>query len=276
MKGLLKKMIVCAAAAVLVATFINTADVDAKTMHNVTFVYGTKIVTVPVAHGKNAPVPTDTYVPGYLFLSWVGNAANVTEDRVILGAYSKIPVACAPAVCAPVACAPIPCYTPPVATCNIYTKKVSTNKSAAWPEWWSTLNLPKGVPGKTCAVHWYNAWNGELWKTDIVPYGGSLPTPADPCLAGYEFAGWDGDWTCVTEDRAIAACYFINHRVEFVDDLTGDTIDVVYVRDGEGAWADPPHHKNKKFHHYAKADGGRYDGEGIHTDHTFYAIYVDD
>ncbi|MCR5686741.1 MAG: InlB B-repeat-containing protein [Lachnospiraceae bacterium] len=274
MKGFLKKLLILTAAAVIVATAGIKVDASAKTMHNVTFIYGTKVITVPVAHGKNAPVPTDTAVPGYLFLSWVGSAANVTEDRVILGAYAK--AGALPAIPSVPAIGVPTNLTPPPTNVALWTKKFTNNKSAQFPAWWATLNIPKGVPGKTCAVHWYNAWNGELWKTDIVPYGASLTTPPDPCIAGYEFAGWDGDWTNVTEDRAIAACYYINHRVKFVDDITGDTIDEFTIRDGESAWADAPEHKNKKFDHYQKDDGGRYDGEGIHRDITFYAIYVDD
>lgn len=255
MKGISKKFFIGLLCTIFIAVGVNSTDALAKAKHNVTYIYGLKSVTVQVPHGGNAAVPTDTYVPGYQFVSWVGNAANVTEDRIILGAYNKIATA------------------QPVATPQTWLKKVSNAKSAPWPDWWATLNIPKGVPGKTCAVHWYNAWNGELWKTDMVPYGASLPTPPDPCLSGYEFAGWEGDWTNVTEDRAISAHYYINHKLRFIDSVDGDTIDVVYVRDGDGAWVDPPHHDGKKFVHYEYSDGGEYSGQGVHSDHDIYAIY---
>lgn len=58
--------------------------------HTVTFHYGTKIKAVTVDHGGRAVLPTDTAVPGYIFVGWIGNAENVTEDRVVLGAYTKV------------------------------------------------------------------------------------------------------------------------------------------------------------------------------------------
>ena len=260
MKGLAKKIIIAAIAAILLATCVIGTDTFAKgrkSVHNVTYIYGMNSVTVQVSHGANAPVPTDTYVPGYQFSGWVGNYNNVTEDRVILGAYAQnIPVQ-------------------QMQTVQQYTERWGNAKSAPWPSWWSTINLPKGVPGKTCAVHWYNEWNGEIWKTDIVPYGSSLATPPNPCIAGYDFSGWEGDWTNVTEDRAIGATYYVKHKLKFIDGLTGDTIDTVYVHDGEGAYPDPPHHSKKHFKGYFYEEGGEYDGNGCHQDHTFYARYED-
>lgn len=265
MKGMIKKSLIGILAGVLFAGIAFAGNVHAKGVyHNVTYIYGMKSVTVPVRHGANAPVPTDTYVPGYTFAYWTASAANVTEDRVILGAYVKD---------APVQPAPV---VQPIQTVQSYSLKVSPAKSANWPEWWSTMNIPKGIPGKTCAVHWYNKWTGELWKTDIVPYGSSLPNPPDPCLEGYDFAGWEGDWTNITEDRAIGACYFVKHKLVFKDSIDDSTIDVVWVRDGEGAYPDAPWHKNKKFDGYYWSGGGEYDGEGVHSDHTLYAKYKDE
>ena len=260
MKGSMKKILIASLAVVLLSTFAFSSDVSAKrgATHNVTYVYGMKSVTVPVAHGANAPQPTDTYVPGYDFTGWVGNPNVVTEDRVILGAYNKVN---------------LPSYT---AQTNFFqTPKATNATSAPAPEWWSTLNMKKGVPGQTCAVYWYNGWNGELWKVDIVPYGATLPTPAAPCLDGFEFVGWEGDWTNITEDRVIRAWYYVKHKLKFIDSETHETIDTCYVRDGEGAYPDHPHHDGKKFKGYYDSDGGEYNGGGVHSDRTFYAVYVD-
>ena len=249
----------------MVVLCLGATDIEAKAKkkkaaavtHNVTFIYGLKSITVPVEHGKNAPVPTDVDVPGYTFTTWVGNSNCVTEDRVILGAYvSNIPVAS-------------------TQTNSAYTQRVGTDKSAPFPTWWNTLNIKKGTPGKTCAVHWYNGWTGELWKTDIVPYGSSLATPPDPCISGYEFAGWVGDWTNVTEDRAIMATYYVNHTITFCDERDDDPyIDKKRVRDGEGAWIDPPSHDNYDFiGYYRTDDGSKYEGGGVHHDITVVARY---
>ena len=267
MKGLMKKAVVCLLMIGVVAVGFGATDVAAKGRrggsHNVTYVYGLKSVTVPVAHGQNAPLPTDTYVPGYTFVSWVGNTMNVTEDRVILGAYNK--------------------EAAPQPYCNFETytggyrsgRKVNSNKSAPFEPWWSTLNLPKGTPGKTCAVYWYNGHNGELWKTDIVPYGSSLPTPDDPCIAGYEFMGWEGDWTNVTEDRAIRAWYLTTHKVHFVCDYCGESLGDKTVQDGFGCWIDPHSHKDegKVFDHYVTSGGSVYEGGGVTCDMTVHAIF---
>lgn len=252
MKGYLKKTIICICAAAFVAVFANIPT-DAATMHNVTYMYGTKSVTVQVAHGQNAPVPTDTAVPGYIFVSWLGSSANVTEDRVIVGVYAS---------------------TAPAVTKTSSVKKVNNNTTAPWPEWWKDLNLPKGEPGVTCAVHWYNGWNGELWKTDIVPYGGSLADPADPCLSGFDFVGWEGDWTNVTEDRAIRAWYYETHKVKFIDDEASECIDIQYARNGESAWIDAPKHDGLEFDHYEEKDGNQFNGKDVHRDMEVYTVYT--
>lgn len=75
------------AAAVFVSTAVPTF---AAAKHTVTFLYGTKSYQVVVDDGCTALPPTDTYVPGYIFAGWVGNATNVKSDITILGAYTKI------------------------------------------------------------------------------------------------------------------------------------------------------------------------------------------
>jgi hypothetical protein len=263
MKGFTKKIIIAVLGVTLLSLCAFSSDVLAKkratATHNVTYIYGLKSVTVPVAHGANAPQPTDTYVDGYNFKGWVGNPNIVTEDRVILGAYDKV--------------------NPPVVSVaqSIFgwSPKWSNATSAAQPEWWKTLNMKKGTPGQTCAVYWINGWTGELWKTDIVPYGSTLPTPEPPCLSGFDFVGWEGDWTNITEDRVIMACYYVKHKLKFIDGETDDEIDTCYVRDGEGAYPDAPHHHGKEFKGYYESDGGQYNGGGVHRDMTLYAKYVD-
>ncbi|MBO4890042.1 MAG: InlB B-repeat-containing protein [Lachnospiraceae bacterium] len=262
MKGTVKRVLSAGALFVAIA-LVYASPVLAKT-HNVTYVYGEKTVTYKVKHGQNAPVPTDTYVPGYTFVNWTGSAANVTEDRVILGAYNKDTYN----VTGP------DNYRAASYTTD-YRFKVNNNKSAPWPEWWKDLNMPKGQPGVTCAVHWYNGWNGEYWKTDIVPYGGSAPLPDAPCIEGYDFVGWEGDWTNVTEDRAIRAWYYEKHKVSFYDNYDREWIDTVWVRDGEEAMIEHPHHKGQRFDDFYYKDGVRYDeSNGIHADNVnLYANY---
>lgn len=229
MKGIIKKLIPVTLAAIILFTAGATTEVSAKAKtHTVTFIYGTKMVTQQVQHGKNAVVPIDTAVPGYAFSSWIGSAVNVTEDRVILGAYNKdgyLNYATADSNVV-VSKYGLPVFQPQP------TVKINNNKTAPFPAWWNDLNIPKGVPGQTCAVHLYNGWNGEYWKTVVLPYGGSMPDPGNPCLSGFEFVGWEGDWTNVTEDRCIKAWYFVSPRVEIRDRDTNQLIDTQYIRKG--------------------------------------------
>lgn len=261
MKGIAKKTIIGLLSVLFIALSVNCDETYAKAKHNVTFIYGVKSVTVQVAHGANAPCPTDTDVAGYVFNSWVGNTANVTEDRVILGSYTKIP------------------NTAPLAATSLTGGlKFNNNKTAPWPEWWKDLNLPKGVPGVSCAVHWYNGSTGELWKTDIVPYGGSLPDPGNPCISGYQFIGWEGDWTNVTEDRAIRAWYFVQHTVNFYDTLSNDRdwFDQRKAGDQQSAWVDAPGHDGYTFSGYVTSDGKNFNKDSITSDMDVYAIYKKD
>lgn len=67
-----------------------TVPAFAGAMHKVTFMYGTKQYVINVEDGCTALPPTDTYIPGYNFMGWVGNFTNITTDTIILGAYDKV------------------------------------------------------------------------------------------------------------------------------------------------------------------------------------------
>lgn len=89
MNKTLTKLVV---SALLAASFLLTAgktDVSAAQKdHVVTFIYGTKVFVEPVKDGTDAIAPTNTSVPGFTFTGWTGDLLNVTEDRVIVGAYA--------------------------------------------------------------------------------------------------------------------------------------------------------------------------------------------
>lgn len=93
LKKVMQAMTALAVAAfVLAATTVPTLAKDAN--HAVTFMYGTKAYVAVVPDGGVAVPPADTAIDGYSFVGWVGNIFNVTEDRIILGAYTKVqPVA---------------------------------------------------------------------------------------------------------------------------------------------------------------------------------------
>ena len=266
MKGLIKKAIPAILAVTLFVAGAFPTEAQAKAVyHNVTFIYGTKMVTQQVKNGKDATVPTDTDVSGYAFTGWVGDATNVTEDRVILGAYNKDTYTTYATAQSNVV---ISKYGLPVFQAQP-TVRINSNKTAEMPSWWSDLNIPKGVPGKTCAVHFYNGHNGEYWMTKIVPYGGSCEDPGNPCISGFEFVGWEGDWTNVTEDRYIKAWYFRTYTVTFKCSECGETIDTQHIRGGDNCRSVNSHAywHGKEFDHW---DG---DTTNISSDRTITAIY---
>ncbi len=247
MIGMIKKAIFAMAAVVLSSVMFTSANVEAKTTHNVAFVYGTKISMQTVPDGGNAVIPTDTSVSGYTFIGWTDSAIDVRTDKMILGMYTNN--------------TPYAASTSAVST----VKKVNDNVTAPFLPWWTD---EKGVPGKTCVVRWYNGWNDELWKTDVVPYGSSLPDPQDPCLDGYEFVGWEGSWTNITEDRAIKAWYYRRYRVKFINGETNDVIDTQNIRSGGNAKCPTP--PNVDGYTFDRWEGS---AENIQEDREIYAIY---
>ncbi len=205
-----RKYIVLSVAGACAMAALTATSVKATTLHTVTFIYGTRVSSQQVADGANAKVPTDINQDGYNFHGWLGDARCITEDRLILGIYSpKTPEE-------KWTVHPMESVAESSFPVNIYglelykqdpTVKFNNAVSAPEPEWWKELNIPKGVPGVTCAVRWYNGCTGELWRTDIVPYGATCPDPGNPCIKGTTFIGWEGSWENVTEDRNIRAWY---------------------------------------------------------------------
>lgn len=229
---------------------------NAGQLHNVTFMYGTQSVTTQVADGGTAIPPANTEVPGYTFVGWVGDASNVTEDRIIMGAYIKND-----AVSTPVS------QNVPTQNQTNWTK-VNGNVSAPAP---NVSNLLKGVPGQTCAVHWYNGWTGALIRDDLVPYGSTIGNVPDPTCGGLEFSGWEGSWENITEDRSIKAWYFQVHKVTFVDSLTGAQFNTQMVRNGDDAsLPEIPQHGG---FHFEYLDG---DYQNVTSDRTITVMYDPD
>lgn len=164
-----KKITKIASALALAITlaFTSITPTFAAGKHNVAFVYGTKQCIVTVDDGCNALPPSDTYVPGYTFAGWVGNANNVTEDRVILGAYIK-------------ADPPAPAVTPAPAPAPV---------------------------GQTYRVHFIDGLTGAEYYGQTVSEGADANPPEVPHHDGYHFAGYDGSYTNVTSEHNVTALY---------------------------------------------------------------------
>ena len=206
MKAVLKKITILVAALSVALVVVNTTDVQAakkkatKT-YTVSFIYGTNVNTQQVKAGKNAVVPTNTDIPGFIFAGWTDTAANIQSDKVILGMYT------------PNGIQPSAKKEPTNNPIGGRAIKANNDISAPGCDWWD-YSL-KGIPGQTCVVRWYNGHSGDLWKTEVVPYGTTLDDPGNPCMEGYDFIGWVGSWENITEDRNIMAWYMHTNRATF-------------------------------------------------------------
>lgn len=233
MKFGVKKLLISMAICALALVSVKTTDVAAAKKYNVTFIYGMNVNTQVVKAGKNAVVPTNTDVPGFIFAGWTDTAANINSDKVILGMYTPIVV-------------PTASKEPTQNKVGGPAIKINNNVSAPAEAWWD-MSL-KGTPGKTCVVRWYNGHNGELWKTEVVPYGTTLDDPGNPCIEGYDFVGWEGSWENITEDRNIKAWYYHKYCVTFINSETGKVMEEKWVRDGETVGEPDIDHSEYEYH----------------------------
>lgn len=156
-------------------------------VHTVTFVYGAKQCVVPVEHGKNVKPPTDTYVPGYSFIGWLGNAHKVTEDRIILGSYMPAGYTNFQVT-----------HTGPV--------MIPTPAVPATPV--PTPATPDPAPiSNTYRVHFVDGLTGEEYYGQTVSEGADANPPEVPHHDGYHFECYDGSYTGVTSECTVTARY---------------------------------------------------------------------
>ena len=59
-------------------------------------------------------------------------------------------------------------------------------------------------------------YNGAILKTQVVSKNGSATPPSSPTRTGYNFSGWSGSYTNVTQDQTVIATYtVISYTVKF-------------------------------------------------------------
>jgi len=271
MKSIFKKISLFVFAFVLTSAFVYSVDTYAAVTHTVTFMYGPNINVQQVKHGKNAVTPTNIQVPGYTFLGWTDSASNITGDKVIIAMYQEDAALLNAQAEAAQANANAMAAAAGVPTSGVKSGKKYDNAISApgMPYWDTSL---KGVPGKSCVVRWYNGHNGELWKTEVVPYGTTLAVPDDPCIDDhYQFMGWSGSWVNITEDRNIMAAYRHVNKVTYVDTIKDQAYHVQWYGDGDDIQLIDfaPNHEDK----YSFT--GKFHGDltNIHEDRDIYAIY---
>lgn len=208
---------------------------------NVTFITpkAVTVKTVPQGTDMTYQGPTDVNAAGYAFCGWSVPLKNVQKDTVAQAVYVKSGTESqSVAVCDTYHNLPTGVLSYSTATKDTIPAATANLKSAPTPmavpcslTAAQTVALnPVGIAGKTCVVKWYNGSTGELWKSDVVAYGTSMPQPASPCIAGLEFVGWDGSWTDITTDRSITACYYKVYHVYYKCSKCGEILGDKYIR----------------------------------------------
>lgn len=116
-------------------------------------------------------------------------------------------------------------------------------------------------------VRFLDFWGTEIW-CDEVDYGDDAALPDNPTVFGYDFTGWDGDYTNVTEDRTLKAQYQIwTFTVNFVD-WDGTVLKTETVEYGESAT--PPEDPEREYYTFEGWDGNYW---SIRSDTTITAEY---
>ena len=95
---------------------------------------------------------------------------------------------------------------------------------------WKDLNIMEMKPVYTVT---FNDYDGTELKVEEVTEGEAAHAPEDPTREGYDFTGWDKDFTNVQSDLTITAQYKRHiYTVLFVDGFTDGVIDTQYVEYG--------------------------------------------
>ena len=108
---------------------------------------------------------------------------------------------------------------------------------AGWDKDFSGITADTTVTATYTAKATYTVtfkdYNGTVLKTETVVAGKDATPPAEPTRADYNFVGWDGDYTNVTENVTITATYAEKGMcvVTFLD-YNGLTLGTATVKEG--------------------------------------------
>ena len=104
-------------------------------------------------------------------------------------------------------------------------------------ELWIDVDYTK--PTSTTYTVRFLDWDNSVISTQTVTRGGSATPPSNPTRVGYDFTGWSGDYTNVTEDKVITAQYTIKtYTVRFLD-WNGTVLDTQTINHGSNATPPP-------------------------------------
>ena len=179
-----------------------------------------------VADGDSFPTPPGvTADSGYTFNGWPSMPATVTEDRTFTAAYTPIEYTITYETNGGTNVSGNPAtYT---VESPLITLAAPARANYGFTGWTPAGTIPAGSTGDlTFTAGWalntytvtFIDFDGTVLGTDTVGYGGDAAAPADPEREGYNFTGWDTDFTNVTADLTVQALYEqITYTVTFID-----------------------------------------------------------
>ena len=183
--------------------------------YTVTFVdglTGETISTEQVTEGGSATPPAVPTHEGYTFVGWSGDYTNVTGNVTVTANYIVTKHTL------------VSYYVDEqghtMASPATLTYDRGTNYSITSPEiegYTASLPIVSGVLTadttvtvvysiNTYTVTFYD-WDGTVISTQTVDYGTAATAPADPTREGYNFIGWDTDFSNVKSDLSVTALY---------------------------------------------------------------------
>ena len=218
-----------------------TSDMDvnaeySKNSYSVTFHYGDNQEEVVITkYGEGAIAPTNTEKDKYIFEKWDTDFSNITSDLEVNAIYNIDPTQ-----------GEVDTYT---VTFNYgdnesIIREVEYSKAAIAPTndevmktgytftgWDNTFNniTENKIITAQYIINTYDVTFIYNDKTEVVKtnYGTAAIAPTDTDKTGYEFTGWDADFTNITSSITVNGTYVIK-TLNVTFDMPEGTDDIVY------------------------------------------------
>ena len=244
-------------------------EVDVYTVSFCDGVTGAIIDTQQVAYGGAATAPEAPYHYGHNFTGWDAEFDYVTGDITVNAVYENV------------------LFT--VTFTDGYGNVISVQQvryqfaaeEPAIPEapegirfagWDADFSYIEGdlIVNATweeiiCTVIFYDPVGDTVLDTQQVPYGGEALAPNLPEHEGYEFLGWDKDFSCVKEDMTVNAEWAKLLCVVTFTGVYNGTVTVPYGEDCE-----LPVYPSETVHYTFMVNGEYWDGECVTSDITVF------